>query len=72
MMRQKNVRAIVAKVPRVTGNLNNVVDLESIQERGKRFNKEMRDLDDVQCQMRKVGTAHLMGVLEKYDILPGR
>ncbi len=70
LMRQKNVRAIVAKVPRVTGNLNNVVDLESIQERGKRFNKEMRDLDDVQCQMRKVGTAHLMGVLEKYDILP--
>jgi aldehyde:ferredoxin oxidoreductase len=39
-------------------------------ERGKRFNKEMRDLDDVQCQMRKVGTAHLMGVMEKYDILP--
>jgi len=70
LMRQKNVRAIVAKVPRVTGNLNNVADLESIQERGKRFNKEMRDLDDIQCQMRKVGTAHLMGVLEKYDILP--
>ncbi len=70
LMRHKNVRAIVAKVPRVTGNINNVVDLPAIQERGKRFNKEMRDLDDIQCQMRKVGTAHLMGVLEKYDILP--
>lgn len=70
LMRHKNVRAIVAKVPRVTGNINNVVDLPAIQERGKRFNKEMRELDDIQCQMRKVGTAHLMGVLEKYDILP--
>ncbi|MDD4639413.1 MAG: aldehyde ferredoxin oxidoreductase N-terminal domain-containing protein, partial [Bacteroidales bacterium] len=70
LMRYKGVRAIVAKVPRVTGNFNNVADLEAIMERGKRFNKEMRELDDIQCQMRKVGTAHLMGVLEKYDILP--
>lgn len=70
LMRHKGVRAIVAKVPRVTGNFNNVADLDAIMERGKRFNKEMRELDDIQCQMRKVGTAHLMGVLEKYDILP--
>ncbi|MFA6334732.1 MAG: aldehyde ferredoxin oxidoreductase C-terminal domain-containing protein [Bacteroidales bacterium] len=70
LMRHKKVRALVAKVPRVSGNLNNVADLETIQERGKRFNKEVRELDDIQCQMRKVGTAHLMGVLEKYDILP--
>lgn len=70
LMRHKGVRAIVAKIPKVTGNFNNVVDMPAIMERGKRFNKEMRDLDDVQCQMKKVGTAHLMGVLEKYDILP--
>ena len=70
LMRHKKVRALVAKVPRVSGNLNNVADLETIQERGKRFNKEVRELEDIQCQMRKVGTAHLMGVLEKYDILP--
>jgi len=70
LMRHKNVRAVVARIPKVSGNINNVVDLPAIAERGKRFNKEMRDLDDIQCQMRKVGTAHLMGVLEKYDILP--
>jgi len=70
LMRHKGVRAIVARIPKVTGNFNNVVDMPAIMERGKRFNKEMRDLDDVQCQMKKVGTAHLMGVLEKYDILP--
>jgi len=70
LMRHKNIRAVVARIPKVSGNFNNVVDLPAITERGKRFNKEMRDLDDIQCQMRKVGTAHLMGVLEKYDILP--
>lgn len=70
LLRQKNVRAVVAKIPRVTGNLNNVVDMEAIMERGRRIQKEMRELDDVQCQMRKVGTAHLMGVMEKYDLLP--
>ncbi len=70
LMRHKNVRAIVAKIPKVSGNLNNVVDMPAILERGKRFNKEMNDMDDIQCQMRKVGTAHLMGVMEKYDLLP--
>ncbi|MDD2281455.1 MAG: aldehyde ferredoxin oxidoreductase N-terminal domain-containing protein, partial [Bacteroidales bacterium] len=60
LMRHKNVRAVVARIPKVSGNINNVVDLPAIAERGKRFNKEMRDLDDIQCQMRKVGTAHLM------------
>ncbi|MFA5302618.1 MAG: aldehyde ferredoxin oxidoreductase C-terminal domain-containing protein [Bacteroidales bacterium] len=70
LMRHKNVRAIVAKVPKVSGKLNNVVDMPAILERGKRFNKEMNDMDDIQCQMRKVGTAHLMGVMEKYDLLP--
>jgi aldehyde:ferredoxin oxidoreductase len=70
LMRHKNVRAIVAKVPKVSGKLNNVVDMPAILERGKRFNKEMNEMDDIQCQMRKVGTAHLMGVMEKYDLLP--
>jgi aldehyde:ferredoxin oxidoreductase len=51
---------LFAKFPVVKGNLNNVVDLEAIMERGKRFNREMRELDAKQCQMREIGTAHLM------------
>lgn len=70
LLRHKNVRAIVAKVPQVSGNLVNVVDMPAIMERGKRFTREMIELDDEQCQMRKLGTAHLMGVMEKYDLLP--
>ena len=61
---------MVAKVPGISGNLNNVVDLEAIQECGRRFNREMRELDDKQNRMRKVGTAHLMEIMNDYDLLP--
>ena len=43
VFRNKRIRALVCKIPGVKGNLNNVVDLELIMERGRRFNREMRD-----------------------------
>jgi aldehyde:ferredoxin oxidoreductase len=70
VFRDKKIKALVCKIPGVKGNLNNVVDLEAIQERGRRFNREMRELDDKQCRMRKVGTAHLMEVMDDHDLLP--
>lgn len=70
VFRDKKIKAIVCKIPGVKGNLNNVVDLEAISERGRRFNKEMRDFDDVQCQMRQVGTAHLVEIMDDHDLLP--
>jgi aldehyde:ferredoxin oxidoreductase len=70
VFRNKNIRALVVKIPGVKGNLNNVVDLQAIMERGKRFNKEMRDLDDSQAEMRTKGTAHLVNIMNDYDLLP--
>ncbi len=70
VLRDKKIKAVVAKVPGVKGNLNNVVNLDAIMERGKRFNKEMRELDDSQCQMRKIGTAHLTHIMNDYDLFP--
>jgi len=70
VFRDKRIRAIVAKIPGVKGNLNNVVDLDAIMERGKRFNKEMRELDDSQAEMRTKGTAHLTNIMNDYDLLP--
>jgi aldehyde:ferredoxin oxidoreductase len=58
VFRNKKIKALVCKIPGVKGNLNNVVDLDAIMERGRRFNREMRDLDDKQCQMKQAGTAH--------------
>jgi aldehyde:ferredoxin oxidoreductase len=70
VFRNKKIKALVCKIPGVKGNLNNVVDLEAIMERGRRFNREMRELDDKQCQMRQVGTAHLMEIMNDHDLLP--
>lgn len=70
VLRDKNIKALVCKYSGVKGNLNNVVDLEKIAERGKRFNKEIRELDDKQCEMRTKGTAHLVEVMNDYDLLP--
>ncbi len=70
VFRNKKIKAIVCKIPGVKGNLNNVIDLEAISERGRRFNKEMRDFDDVQCQMKQVGTAHLVEIMDDHDLLP--
>ncbi len=70
VFRNKKIKALVCKIPGVKGNLNNVVDPDAIMERGKRFNREMRDLDDKQCQMRQTGTAHLMEIMNDHDLLP--
>ena len=70
VFRNKKIKALVCKIPGVKGNLNNVVDLDSIMERGKRFNREIRELDDKQCQMRQTGTAHLMEIMNDHDLLP--
>jgi aldehyde:ferredoxin oxidoreductase len=70
VFRNKKIKALVCKIPGVKGNLNNVVDLGAIMERGKRFNREMRELDDKQCQMKQTGTAHLMEIMNDHDLLP--
>ncbi len=70
VLRDKKIKALVCKYSGVRGNLNNVANLEPIAERGKRFNKEIRELDDKQCEMRTKGTAHLVEIMNDYDLLP--
>jgi len=70
VLRDKKIKAVVAHVKSIGGNRNNVVDMEPIKERGRKFNTEMRDLDDKQCEMKKKGTAHLTNIMNDYDLLP--
>jgi len=70
VFRNKKIKAVVVKITGVKGDLNNVVDLDAIKERGKRFNREMRELDDSQAEMRSKGTAHLTNIMNDYDLLP--
>ncbi len=70
VFRNKRIKALVAKVPGVKPDMNHVVDMAAIQERGKKFNREMRELDDSQARMRATGTAHLVEIMDDYDLLP--
>jgi aldehyde:ferredoxin oxidoreductase len=41
-----------------------------IRKAGQRINKEITDLDDKQNQMRKVGTANIVEIMDHFDLLP--
>ncbi|MFO7923471.1 MAG: aldehyde ferredoxin oxidoreductase C-terminal domain-containing protein [Bacteroidales bacterium] len=70
VFRDKRVKALVAKVPGIKGNANNVVDLDAIRERGRRFNEEMRRFDNEQAEMKTKGTVHLSNIMNDYDLIP--
>lgn len=70
VFRDKKIKAIVCKIPGVKGNLNNVEDLQAIMERGKRLNREIREGDETQSEMRTKGTAHLVNIMNDYELLP--
>ncbi|MBA7555857.1 hypothetical protein ES705_48549 [subsurface metagenome] len=70
VFRDKKIKALVIKVSGVKGDMNRVVDMNAIRERGRKFNKEMMELDDSQARMKQVGTAHLVEIMNDYDLLP--
>ncbi|NIN34838.1 MAG: aldehyde:ferredoxin oxidoreductase [Gammaproteobacteria bacterium] len=54
----------------VIDDLNHPVDGNMIREYGMRINAEMATLDKHQCDMRSVGTANIVDVMQAYDLLP--
>lgn len=49
---------------------NNPADPNRIRKFGQTVAHEVIQLDDEQCQMRRVGTAHLSEIMNDYDLLP--
>jgi aldehyde:ferredoxin oxidoreductase len=70
VLRDKKVKAIVTKVEHFTGVSNNPADPVKIAEVGTKLHREIRDLDRYQCNMRAVGTGHLVEIMDEYDLLP--
>jgi aldehyde:ferredoxin oxidoreductase len=70
VLRDKKIKAIVAKVEKFTGVSNNPADPNKIAEVGTKLHQEIRDLDRYQCNMRAVGTGHLVEIMDEYDLLP--
>lgn len=70
VFRDKKIAALVVKSPSVRSDSNQPADAKRIQAVGARINKEILELDAGQCDMRRVGTSHLVEIMDEYDLLP--
>lgn len=70
VFRDKKVKALVVKFSNVKGDLNNPHDQSILNKTGIKLHKEVHDLDEKQNNMRKVGTANIIEVMDEYDLLP--
>jgi aldehyde:ferredoxin oxidoreductase len=70
VFRDKKIKALVCRGPVVKGDMNRPADLDTAAKLGIKMHKEIHDHDDEQCHMRRQGTAHLVEVMDAYDLLP--
>lgn len=70
VFRDKKVKALVVKFSDMKGDLNHPADPKLLRDVGRHVNDEMRRLDPVQNDMAGVGTAHLVSIMNDYDLLP--
>ncbi|PKN46307.1 MAG: aldehyde:ferredoxin oxidoreductase [Deltaproteobacteria bacterium HGW-Deltaproteobacteria-17] len=54
----------------IIDDTNHPVDPDLIRKHGMKVNAEMATLDKNQCCMREVGTANIVEVMDRYDLLP--
>lgn len=72
VFRDKRIKALVVKYSGLKGDTNNPIDLNTLQQTGIKLHKEIEAGDATQCHMREIGTAHLMEIMNDYDLLPIR
>lgn len=70
VFRHKHIKAVVCKFQGVKSNLNDVYDISLLNKVGLKYHREMATQDCKQNNMRKVGTANTLKILNDYDILP--
>lgn len=70
VFRDKKIKAIVIRFKGTKGDLNKPANQSLINKAGIKLHKQIHDYDDVQCRMRQIGTANIIEVMDKYDLLP--
>lgn len=70
VLRDKKIKAIVVRYTGLKADSNDPADMKRIRAVGQRINREIVELDDQQNRMRRVGTAHLVEIMNDYDLLP--
>jgi aldehyde:ferredoxin oxidoreductase len=66
----KRIKAIVARWDTVTIQTNNPADKNSLKAVGKKHSREIVELDPKQNEMAKIGTTHLVSIMNDFDLLP--
>ncbi|HEY9054991.1 MAG TPA: aldehyde ferredoxin oxidoreductase C-terminal domain-containing protein [Rectinemataceae bacterium] len=70
VFRDKGLKALVCRFSGLWQDSNSAADPAAVQRIGLRLQREIIQGDDLQCKMRRVGTAHLMEVMNDHDLLP--
>jgi len=70
VFRDKKLKGIVVRFSGLTGTSNNPAKPELIRKAGKRIKKEITNYDAQQNNMREIGTAHLVEIMDHFDLLP--
>ncbi|MEN8098390.1 MAG: aldehyde ferredoxin oxidoreductase N-terminal domain-containing protein, partial [Chloroflexota bacterium] len=70
VFRDKGLKALVVKRSGVNSESNAPADRQRVEKVGIKMHREMHDFDHLQCHMRTVGTAHLVEIMDDYDLLP--
>lgn len=66
----KGLVAIVTRWDKVPLDINHPADLEAAKAVGKRYSKEIVAIDPKQNEMARVGTTHLVPIMNDHDCLP--
>ena len=70
VFRNKRIKALVCRYSTLGQDDNGAADPAAFQRIGLKLHREIIGLDERQSKMRTVGTAHLMEVMNDYDLLP--
>jgi aldehyde:ferredoxin oxidoreductase len=66
----KGIKAIVARWDSVSLATNNPADKEALKKVSKLHSREIVELDPKQNEMAKIGTTHLVPIMNDFDLLP--
>jgi len=66
----KGIKAVVARWGLVSMDTNKPADKNTLRRIGKAYSKEIVALDPKQNQMAKIGTTHLVPIMNDFDLLP--
>ncbi|MCX7026793.1 MAG: aldehyde:ferredoxin oxidoreductase, partial [Spirochaetes bacterium] len=70
VFRDKGIKALVCRYSNLGPDDNGAADPATFQRIGLKLHREIMALDEDQSRMRTTGTAHLMEIMNDYDLLP--